>query len=342
MVDTDRLDRLTEAVEHTGAKLVTIGDAAQLPSIGAGGMFDRLSNIAPSAELSNIRRTLDPDEQRAWADLRAGRSDRAMAHYHACGRLHMADTRDEAVEQAAQSWAALTETHDPSEVALISDASNQEINRLNARAQHFRAERGELGELEVPVPGVHYGIRQGDRVALIDQYHEPGLERIENGSRGEILDISETGEVLIEFDVTGRQRTLKGEDLARIRLGYAQHIHRAQGATVTRTIVITGGWQTSKEPAYVEASRARQGTHWYVAREDLGLEGQDSDRIKRLAQSMKRSHAQTPSLAHPELPDRDYGPRFQRTIAPSRTSRLPGIARTINRIIQPPAQEQTR
>jgi hypothetical protein len=69
------------------------------------------------------------------------------------------DTRDEAVEQAAQNWAALTETHDPSEVALISDASNQEIHRLNARAQHFRAERGELGELEVPVPGVHYGIR---------------------------------------------------------------------------------------------------------------------------------------------------------------------------------------
>ena len=88
-----------------------------------------------------------------------------MAHYHSRGQLHMADTRDEAVEQAAQNWAALTETLDPSEVALISDASNQEIHRLNARAQHFRAERGELGELEVPVPGVHYGIRQGDRVA---------------------------------------------------------------------------------------------------------------------------------------------------------------------------------
>ncbi|MGH2865331.1 MAG: MobF family relaxase, partial [Solirubrobacteraceae bacterium] len=124
MADTDRLDRLTEVVEQTGAKLVTIGDAAQLPSIGAGGMFDRLSMIAPSAELSNIRRTLDPAEQRAWADLRAGRSDRAMAHYHARGQLHISDTRDEALEQAAQNWATLTETHDPGEIALISDASN--------------------------------------------------------------------------------------------------------------------------------------------------------------------------------------------------------------------------
>jgi ATP-dependent exoDNAse (exonuclease V) alpha subunit len=342
MADTDRLDRLTEAVEHSGSKLVAIGDAAQLPSIGAGGMFARLGDIAPSAELSNIRRTLDPDEQRAWADLRAGRSDRAMAHYHSRGQLHMADTRDEAVEQAAQNWAALTETHDPSEVALISDASNQEIHRLNARAQHFRSERGELGDLEVPVPGVHYGIRQGDRVAMIDQHHEPGVERIENGSRGEVLHIGESGEVLIEFDVTGRQRTLAGDDLASVRLGYAQHIHRAQGATVTRTLVVTGGWQTSKEPAYVEASRARQGTTWFVSRQDLGVEGHDTDRIGRLAENMRRSHAQTPSLAHPELADRDYGTHFHRSIAPSRTSRIPGIVRAINRIVNPPAQERTR
>jgi conjugative relaxase-like TrwC/TraI family protein len=102
MADTSRLDRLTEVVDRTGAKLVAIGDGAQLPSIGAGGMFDRLTEIAPSAALSNVRRTLDPAEQRAWADLRAGRSDRAMAHYLRRGRLHMTGTRDQAVEHAVQ------------------------------------------------------------------------------------------------------------------------------------------------------------------------------------------------------------------------------------------------
>jgi conjugative relaxase-like TrwC/TraI family protein len=336
MADTARLERLTAVVERTGAKLVAVGDGAQLPSIGAGGMFDRLAEIAPSAQLSNVRRTLDPAEQRAWADLRAGRSDRAMAHYHSRGRLHMADTRDEAVEHAVREWARLTETHPMAEVALISDASNKEIARMNARAQHYRAERGELGELEVPVPGVHYGVRQGDRITLIDQHHQPGKDRIENGSRGEVIDITQAGEVRVEFDVTGHRRTLAGEDLANVRLGYAQHIHRAQGATVTRTLIVTGGWQTSKEPAYVEASRARQGTDWFVNREDLGIEGQDSDRIERLAASMRRSHAQTPSLAHPELPDADYRPGFDRPIAPSRSRLFPGIARAIRRTARPP------
>jgi conjugative relaxase-like TrwC/TraI family protein len=324
MADTARLERLTETVGRTGAKLVVIGDAAQLPSIGAGGMFDRLAAIAPCAELSTVHRTPDAAERRAWSDLRAGRTDRAMAHYLANGRVHIADTRDQAVERAVDAWAKLTETYAIGEVALISDASNKEIARLNARAQHFRAERGELGALEVDVPGVHYGIREGDRIAMIDQHYEPGEQRIENGSQGDVLDVSPVGAVLIEFDVTGQRRTLFGEDLSRLRLGYAQHIHRAQGATVTRSLVVTGGWQTSKEPAYVEASRARAGTDWFVNREELGEEGQDTDRIERFAESMRRSRRQTPSLEHRELPDSDLGPGFDRELVLSR-SRVPDM-----------------
>jgi hypothetical protein len=224
---------------------------------------------------------------------------------------------------------------------LISDASNKEIHRLNARAQHLRSQRGELGDLEAPVPGVHYGIREGDRIAMIKQHREPGKPRIENGSRGQVLCVTETGEALIQFDQTGEQRTLAGEQLARLRLGYAQHIHRAQGATVNRTLVVTGGWQTSKEPAYVEASRARHGTSWFVSREDLGTEGQDHHRIQRLAHAMSQSHAQTPSLAHPELPDPAYGHDFTYPIPPSR-SWLPGAVKTLNRIINPPDRDPER
>jgi conjugative relaxase-like TrwC/TraI family protein len=345
MADTSRLARLTRTVERSGAKLVVIGDGAQLPSIGAGGMFDRLTEIAPNAQLSNVRRTLNRGEQRAWADLRAGRSDRAMAYYQRQGRLHMTDGRDQAVERAVQGWSQLTETIPIREVALISDASNLEIDRLNARAQHYRAERGELGDIEAQVPGVHYGIRAGDRVAMIDQHRQPGTERIENGARGEVVDISETGEVLIQFDATSQWRTLAGDELARLRLGYASHIHRAQGQTVTRTLVVTGGWQTSKEPAYVEASRAREGTDWYVNRADLGTDGHDTDRIKRLARDMGRSRTQTPSLAYPEPPGHERWPGFERTIesrGPERFApRLPGIIRTLHRAVQPPP-ERTR
>ena len=115
---------------------------------------------------------------------------------------------------------------------------------------------------------------------------------------------------------------------------------------MTRTLVVTGGWQTRKEPAYVEASRAREGTDWYVNREDLGTDGHDSDRIKRLARDMSRSRTQTPSLAHPEPPGYERWPGFEHTLAsrgPGRYApRLPGIICTLHRAAQPPAPERTR
>ena len=37
--------------------------------------------------------------------------------------------------------------------------------------------------------------------------------------------------------------------------------------------------------------------------------------------------------AHPELPDPSYGPGYQPTIAPSRQHILPGLARTLRRIV---------
>ena len=86
MVDHKRLDALTELVERSGAKLIAVGDGKQLPSIGPGGMFDRLTDHAPTAELADIHRTNDPDERRAWQALRAGEPERAMAHYASRGR----------------------------------------------------------------------------------------------------------------------------------------------------------------------------------------------------------------------------------------------------------------
>jgi conjugative relaxase-like TrwC/TraI family protein len=332
MVDHKRLDALTELVERSGAKLIAVGDGKQLPSIGPGGMFDRLTEHAPSAALADIHRTKDPADQRAWQALRAGEPERAMAHYASRGQLHLSDTRDQAAEQAVQTWATLTEGRDIREVALIADASNQEIDRLNARAQHLRAERRELGHREIPLPGVHYGLRQGDLIAFTAQHLPRGQPRVENGTRGQVSAIHDRG-VTVTLDGSQRKIQLAGEHLDSLRLAYAQHVYRQQGATVERSVVLTGGWQTSKETAYVEATRARHGTTWFIARGDLGTEGQDAARITRLAQQMTNSRAQTPSLAHPELPGYPWGTGFVlRSLRPLRFApRLVPPVRNLNR-----------
>ncbi len=197
-------------------------------------------------------------------------------------------------------------------------SSHKEIDRLNARAQHLRVQRGELGPDELPLTSVHYGLRQGDRVAFIAQHRPDGEPRVENGTRGQVTNIDQEGTLTLALDGSDRRLQLARQDAESLRLAYAQHVYRQQGATVDRAVVLTGGWQTSKETAYVQATRARKGTDWYLARDQLGQEGQDPDRITRLAGRMNRNRAHTPSVTHREAP----GPSWDPSRDPLRLDRL--------------------
>ena len=307
MSDTDRLQRFTTLIERSGAKAVLIGDPAQLPSIGAGGMFNRLTELAPTAELYSIHRTQDVDEQKAWAALRRGDSEYALAHYATRGQLHLSDTRDQAAEATVQLWAGFLPRHDPSELIILSDASNVEVERLNARAQHLRGELGQLGDLEVQHPEVPYGFREQDRVIFAEQHRPAGQPRVENGALGSVSHLAEDGTLSVILDGSGRRIDLVDDDLTHVRLAYAQHISKQQGATVTRAFALTGGWQTSRETSYVEATRARDGCEWFIAREDLGDEGCDVSRIKDLAVRMGRSRSQAASLDYDVNAEPDTG-----------------------------------
>jgi conjugative relaxase-like TrwC/TraI family protein len=331
MADHTRLDAITQLVENSGAKLIAVGDGKQLPSIGPGGMFDRIANHTPTAELHDIHRTKDPAEQQAWQALRDGKPEQALAHYASRDALHLADTRDQAAENAVQAWAQLAREHPIRDIALIADASNQEIDRLNARAQHLRTQHGELGRHEIPLPHVHYGIRQGDLIAFTHQHRPPQQPRVENGTRGEITTLHPNGGATIALDGSDRHIHLPAKDLKAIRLAYAQHVYRQQGATVERAVVLTGGWQTTKETAYVEATRARQRTDWHIARQDLGQQGQDNDRLTRLAQRMTRSRAHTPTTTHQALPDPAWDPNHEPLHIPSPTPHTPHPTRTPHR-----------
>ena len=112
---------------------------------------------------------------------------------------------------------------------------------------------------EIPQPGVHYGLREGDLIPFTAQHRPPVQPRVENGTRGQVSAIHDQG-VTVTLDGSQRKIQLASEHLELLRFAYAQHVYRQQGATAERSVVLTGGWQTSKETAYVEATHARHGT----------------------------------------------------------------------------------
>ena len=196
-------------------------------------------------------------------------------------------------------WAAARQAHPGERVVMITDASNHELDRLNQQAQEQRAAAGELGERARPAPRSPLRSRPGGRGAVrlaasrarraARRERHPRRRRRRRRAHQQLCACGPRSRQPRDVDVNTKE-------LDGLRLAYAQHVYKAQGLTTDRALVLTGGWQTDRERAYVAVSRAREQTDIYAAREDLGHQGIDSDAIDRLAERMSESHAQQASI----------------------------------------------
>ena len=313
MADTTRLAKLAQLTARDNAKLVLVGDAAQLSSIGPGGLFGELEGNVPTAVLTEVHRANHEWERQAWEQIRAGEPGPALASYQAHDRLHIHDTRAEAAQAMVDHWDQVRKGLPRNQAVMITDASNLERDQMNAMAQERRAAAGELGTHRVQLPGKPYGLAAGDEVIFSAQYRIPGERRVENGIAGTVIDASrDEDKVTIRTNEREpREVRVDTQEFSDLSLGYAVHVHKAQGITAETSGVLIGGWQTDKEHAYVAVSRAREQTQIYVSREDLGEMGLDTGAMERLADRMKRSRTQettiTKNLAErdgPETPGR--------------------------------------
>jgi conjugative relaxase-like TrwC/TraI family protein len=306
MSDSDRFARLTRLTAQANAKVLYVGDAAQISSIGAGGLFGALEGNVPTAELTEVHRAHHEWERNAWEQIRNGEPGPALARYQAHDRLHIHDTRTQAAEAMVANWDQTRKRLPDRQAVMITDASNLERDQMNAMAQQRRAQAGELGAPRVELPGKPYGLASGDEVIFSAQFHIPGARRVENGIAGTIIDTSHQ-----EHRMTIRTREREPREVkvyttefSELSLAYAVHVNKGQGITAETSGILMGGWQTDREHAYVAVSRAREQTQLYISREDLGEAGMDTGAIEHLADRMRRSRAQDATITK-KLAERD-------------------------------------
>ena len=215
-------------------------------------------------------------------------------------RLHIADSREQAAERMVADWDTAREEHPEQRTVMLSDASNVELDRINALAQERRAQAGELGADRAQLPDRPYSLAAGDEVIFTAAFYPPGERRVENGTLAEVTSVDGRSEIAVQTRGAHDQEVhVDIAEFADMRLAYAQHVYKAQGATVDRGFVLTGGWQADRERAYVALSRARERTDIYVSREDLGEQGMDTGAIERLGEAISESHAKQASIATP-------------------------------------------
>ena len=169
---------------------------------------------------------------------------RALARYETHERLHIHDTRTQAAEAMVAKWDRERVEVGPGKTVMITDASNNERDQINAMAQERRAQAGELGSHRVELPGKPYGLRAGDEIIFTAQHHPHGAERVENGITGTITDTDrESDRVTIKTrESPQREVQVNTNEFTELSLGYAVHVYKAQGLTTERASILIGGW----------------------------------------------------------------------------------------------------
>jgi conjugative relaxase-like TrwC/TraI family protein len=291
---------LLAAVETSGARLITVGDPRQNPSVGAGGLWPHLEAATrdqhSQAVLTRNLRAGDPADRRDQARFRDGHYELAVRGYAARHRVYtgagLARAEDSALE------AAHTDTRNGHTTIVLAQTSNDHLDELNARYQAIRHQHGELGTEEIPAPGRPYTLRPGDEVQLRHTINHPDHGRLRNGTTALIRDIDPDVQTIELALTTGQpvNLTIDQADAAQLRLAYVQHPFPAQGITTDTAHLIVSAHAT-REGTYVALTRAREETHLYA--DESFDSDRDGDRLQALAERISRTEPDLPSIAVP-------------------------------------------
>src|SRR5215211_3948895 len=294
MADTRSLARLLLKVGHAHAKLVLVGDPAQLPAVGAGGLYQAIVERHGAIELTENRRQRDELERRALALLRQGRSRDYLAHTAKQGRLTVADDRTEAKARLLGDWWQAARD-DPASSMMIA-YRRADVAELNTVARTLLDSEGRLGNERLRLDS-GLELAAGDRILCTRNDRHL---TIANGSRGTIVDVDQKRRAVV-LDLDDNRRVVLPRrylDAGHVSHGYALTGHKTQGLTVEGAFVLADDQRALKEWGYVALSRARAETRLYTIKSQLEPDAPPhrigpAEPIDRLAQALSRPAAET-------------------------------------------------
>lgn len=250
MASTDDVDALVALVERQRWRLVCVGDPAQLPAVGRGGMFALWCERLPAHRLEEVRRFADNWQAEASLHLRRGEpaAARAYTDHHRLHSVHPALVAD----RVARQFARLTGR---GATVTVTTASAGTARAINVAIQHWRNPRRQ-GEQAMLADGTAAFV--GDRVAtrrnlaLVTDRGAP----VRNRQTWTVNAVAEDGSLDVADAERGSVR-LPAEYVARhVELGWAVTGYGSQGVTTDHNIAVVEPSST-RAGIYVAMTRGR-------------------------------------------------------------------------------------
>lgn len=299
MVDSEMTEWLLQSAERAGAKVVLVGDEAQLASVSRGGMFRILKNQLGAAELRDIRRQEADWAKAASLSLAEGRPAEALKAYDAHGKVHWASGIEDAMAALVDRWSSDLKEN-PRPARFVYCATNDAANKLNDLLQEVRF--GTDGEF-----GIFTCVRGRIKLHLKDrvQFHATDKSLgIMNGHIGTVIGIA-NDEISVQLD-GGATVSFDPAAFDGWGLGYAGTIYRGQGKTLPRAYALYDSvlpW--SSRASYVAMTRHKTAFDLFVPRDlaaNLDILGRQMSRVDDADASLAYLTTEEASIKFPRIP----------------------------------------
>ena len=269
LAGTLALDTLIAQARTADAKVLLVGDHAQLSAVDAGGAFHLLTERGRPVVLSSLWRFSQAWEADATRQLRTGRSAALDAYLE-----HDRVSAGPAESMLEDGYARWQDSEANGHSAILIAADGRTVRALNARAHADRVTDGLVAPEGITTADGD-PVARGDRI--LTRANARHLTTGDGGHvrNGEIWDVLAThadGSLTVTRAHRDRRTAAQGgvvrlpaEYVAHeVDLGYATTTHRAQGVTVDHAHVLATAGMT-RENLYVAMTRGRHLNRVYVA-----------------------------------------------------------------------------
>ncbi len=263
MLDQDTAHALLTVTQEAGATVALVGDRAQLPAVGRGGVLDMAAQIrGRTYDMREPHRFTDPDYAALTLAMRDRTDPGDVFDRLAAMNLVILHADD------AQAREHITEHAQDGEAITV--ATNDEAAALNERIRTGRIEAGEVDDTVTATGSDGLSIGAGD---LIQTRKNDATLGVANRQQWIVQQVTEDGAVYAREMASGRKnpctvRLLSEYVGEHAHLSYAATAYGVQGATVgTSHTVLTEA--TSAAGVYVGMTRGRQTNRLHVVAEDM-------------------------------------------------------------------------
>ncbi|MFL0516998.1 AAA family ATPase [Brevibacterium luteolum] len=160
MLDQDTALALLTIIQEAHASVALVGDRAQLPAVGRGGVLDMATHIrGTTVDMSELHRFADDQYATLKLRMRDGKNPAAIFdQLHALGLVRLHADNDALREHIAEHTA-------PEDAVTV--ATNDEATALNERIRTVRVEAGEVDNARTVTgsDGLPIGVDDLGRVA---------------------------------------------------------------------------------------------------------------------------------------------------------------------------------